>query len=184
VARLRRERGGAGNYVVLEHGDGWTTYYFHLWDFLVPDGAWVAQGQPVGTVGSTGASSGPHLHYEQLRRGAGQVVVIDGESLAPYPGQYFRRNVVSRNACDGPRPYVTWGADRPVHAEPSLDSPVVARLGGPTPVRVVCQARGQLVDAEGYTNEWWSLLEAQGGWITNIYIDDPAARLPDVPECE
>ncbi len=184
VARRRQEPGGAGNYIVIDHGDGWQTYHFHLSDFLVPDGAWVAQGQPVGLVGSTGASSGPHLHYEQLRHGAGQVVAIDGDSLAPYPGRYFERDLVSRNACDGPRPYMTWGADRPVHEAPSLDARVLVTLRGPTPILVVCQRRGQVVDAEGYTNDWWSLLRDQGGWLSNIYIDDPAARLPDVPECE
>jgi hypothetical protein len=39
------------------------------------------------------------------------------------------------------------------------------------------------VNAEGYTNNWWSKLRDQGGFITNIYIDHPAAQLPGVPVC-
>lgn len=57
---------GAGNWISIDHGGGWVTYYFHLQSFSVANGAAVAQGHEIGTVGSSGNSSGPHLHYEQL----------------------------------------------------------------------------------------------------------------------
>ncbi|WP_411710978.1 FG-GAP-like repeat-containing protein [Micromonospora musae] len=100
VARRYSQPGGAGNYVVIDHGGGWTTYYFHLSSYSVPDGAYVQQGQQIGVTGSTGNSSGPHVHYEQLFNGVGQPIVINGVSLAPYPGQYQQRFLVSDN-CGG-----------------------------------------------------------------------------------
>ena len=48
---------------------------------------------------------------------------------------------------------------------------------------VLCQKQGDTVNAEGYTNNWWAKLRDQGGFMTNIYIDDPAAVLPGVPVC-
>jgi hypothetical protein len=99
VASQRVEDGGAGNYVVIDHGGGWQTYYFHLSTFSVADGANVAQGQEIGKTGTTGASSGPHIHYEQLLNGVGQEIQINGESLAPYPGTYGQRSITSDNGC-------------------------------------------------------------------------------------
>ncbi|GAB5549375.1 MAG: hypothetical protein SangKO_091350 [Sandaracinaceae bacterium] len=184
VATRRFEAGGAGNYVVVEHGDGWRTYYFHLSSFVVADGAWVARGDALGRVGSTGASSGPHLHYEQLHAGIGRTIHIEGVSLAPYPGSYFAADLVSENACsrDG-REFSTWGADRPVHARPSLSSAVVTTLPGPRRVFIDCQVRGDTVRAEGYENDWWAHLRDQGGYLSNIYVNDPASHLPGVPDC-
>ncbi|HCT81441.1 MAG TPA: peptidase M23 [Micromonosporaceae bacterium] len=93
------QAGGAGNYIVIDHGAGWKTYYFHLAAFSVANGAWVAQGQQIGTTGSTGNSSGPHIHYEQLYNGVGQTIHINGVSLAPYPGQYYQKYLTSDNGC-------------------------------------------------------------------------------------
>ena len=53
-----------GNYVLLSHGDGLETYYAHLTESSVKPGDTVTQGQTIGTVGSTGQSTGPHLHFE------------------------------------------------------------------------------------------------------------------------
>lgn len=56
--------GDYGNTVIIDHGGGVTSLYAHFSAFAVPAGSRVSQGQVVGYAGSTGASTGPHLHFE------------------------------------------------------------------------------------------------------------------------
>jgi murein DD-endopeptidase MepM/ murein hydrolase activator NlpD len=53
-----------GYHVVIDHGDGWETRYAHLSRIDVLEGERTRQGAVIGAVGSTGASTGPHLHFE------------------------------------------------------------------------------------------------------------------------
>jgi murein DD-endopeptidase MepM/ murein hydrolase activator NlpD len=57
-------RHGYGNEVVLDHGFGYESRYAHLQDILVKPGQKVSRGDVIGTLGSSGRSTGPHLHYE------------------------------------------------------------------------------------------------------------------------
>jgi murein DD-endopeptidase MepM/ murein hydrolase activator NlpD len=58
-----------GNYIFVQHGEQFVTHYLHLHRLKVKKGTKVKQGQVIGTVGSTGAATGPHLHYEFLVNG-------------------------------------------------------------------------------------------------------------------
>jgi murein DD-endopeptidase MepM/ murein hydrolase activator NlpD len=58
-----------GNYVFIQHGEAYVTKYLHLHKRKVKQGQRVSQSQVIGTVGSTGAATGPHLHYEFLVNG-------------------------------------------------------------------------------------------------------------------
>ena len=74
--RFAGRDGPFGLAVELDHGNGLTTRYAHLSRILVRPGTRVAAGRPIGLVGSTGRSTGPHLHYE---------VRLAGRALDPLP---------------------------------------------------------------------------------------------------
>ena len=75
VGRAQR-LGGYGNYVEVEHGNAIQTRYGHMSSFIVTPGQQVKKGDILGYVGSTGRSTGNHLHYE---------VRIEGEPVNPMP---------------------------------------------------------------------------------------------------
>lgn len=64
--------GGYGNLVMIDHGNGWLTVYAHLSSVRVACGQSIGQGSSIGAAGSTGNSTGPHLHFE-TRSGGGFV---------------------------------------------------------------------------------------------------------------
>lgn len=69
-----------GKYVLMEHSDGFETYYCHLSEIYAEENAVIRQGETIGLVGSTGWSTGPHLHFEIRING----VRVDPEKLL-YP---------------------------------------------------------------------------------------------------
>lgn len=66
--------GGYGRYIVISHGNGYTTLYAHLSSIGVGVGQYVNQGQYMGGIGSTGRSTGSHLHFE---------IILNGRKLNP-----------------------------------------------------------------------------------------------------
>ncbi len=61
--------GGYGNLVIVEHADGWRSYYAHLTEIVAEVGQEVRQGELLGGAGTTGYSTGPHLHFELRYQG-------------------------------------------------------------------------------------------------------------------
>lgn len=107
---LRAQRNGAyGNMVEVDHGNGVITRYGHLNSINVSPGQTVAQGQLLGGLGSTGRSTGPHLHYE---------VRVNGTAVNPnsyHDNAFLRGNKITRgidplfetDAADALRPVST-----------------------------------------------------------------------------
>lgn len=70
VTRAVSLTGSYGRYVIVDHGGGFTTLYAHLNSIATTVGAFVDQGELIGYVGTSGNSSGPHLHFEERKGGA------------------------------------------------------------------------------------------------------------------
>ena len=60
---------GYGNYLKVDHGNGFSTLYGHCSELLVSNGEQISRGQTIALVGSTGRSTGPHLHFELIHNG-------------------------------------------------------------------------------------------------------------------
>lgn len=156
-----------GKYVVVSHGGGWSTYYAHLDSFAVSVGQSVSRGQKIGTVGSTGGSSGPHLHFEQRLNGSAVSVKFNG-ATALY---YGTRNYTSHNTCGGGAAtgtVSTNGANLNVRSGPSTSNAIVGSLANGATVTIQCQARGQSVTGTFGTSNLWNRI-GSGRFIPDVY---------------
>ncbi|WP_262386832.1 M23 family metallopeptidase [Streptomyces sp. TRM49041] len=171
---------GYGQWIRIRHDDGTVTEYGHMYERLVRVNDRVNAGTLIARMGSEGQSTGPHLHFEahsstSSTRGTDPVPYLGarGVGLPCTPG-------------GGGTPgtnFTTWGSGVRVRADARLNAAVVHTLSGPTAVYVDCQKRGDLVNAEGYSNDAWAHIPALGGYISNIYIDHKDAWLPGVRTC-
>ena len=75
VVKKAFRNGGYGNYVLIDHGNGYTTSFSHMQKYLVNKGDRVERGQLIGLVGNSGRSTGSHLHYE---------IALDNKTINPY----------------------------------------------------------------------------------------------------
>ncbi len=97
VTRVENEGATSyGRWIEIDHGGGYRTRYAHLDTQLVAVGQPVLRGQNIGTLGNTGGSTGPHLHYEQRKAGAA-VPATFNNAAALY---YGTRDYTSANACE------------------------------------------------------------------------------------
>ena len=87
--RLSAYNSGYGNLVIIRHENGLETYYGHLSKREVEVGDWVHAGDVIGLGGSTGRSTGPHLHFETRYQG----FAFDPEWIADYETGQLRKNV-------------------------------------------------------------------------------------------
>ncbi|GGU48101.1 M23 family metallopeptidase [Streptomyces lavendofoliae] len=170
---------GYGQWIRIRHDDGTVTEYGHMYERLVSANQRVTSGQLIARMGSEGQSTGPHLHFEAHSSTSS----TRGMDPVPYLAERGVRLPCTPGSTSPGTNFTTWGTSVRVRSEASLSAAVVTTLTGPTPVYVKCQKRGDMVHAEGYSNDAWSYIPALGGYITNIYIDHPDAWLPGVNPC-
>ncbi len=99
IARAERS-GGYGNMVEINHGRGIATRYGHMSKILIAPNTRVTRGQLIGLMGSTGRSTGTHLHYE---------VRIDGQAVNPIP--FLQASDILKGATPVEHPLVAGGTD-------------------------------------------------------------------------
>jgi hypothetical protein len=169
-----------GRYVRINHGSGYTTYYAHLNGFNVSVGQSVGYGSVIGYVGTSGNSTGPHLHYEQRLNGSAVQVRFNG-ALALYWGA---RDYTSDNACGGSaRGTVnTAGASLNVRSGPGTGYAVVGSVADGQVVTIRCQTTGTTVTGTYGTSNIWDNIGS--GYISDAYVfTGYDGFIPGVPRC-
>ena len=86
---IARSLSGYGNYVMIDHGNGYYTGFGHLSSFNVSQGQTVSRGQQIATSGNTGISTGPHLHYEVYIGGTANSYRVDPLQYTSHPSLIY-----------------------------------------------------------------------------------------------
>ncbi|MEV0723995.1 peptidoglycan DD-metalloendopeptidase family protein [Micromonospora purpureochromogenes] len=171
-----------GKYVRIDHGGGYTTYYAHLNGFNVSVGQTVGYGKVIGWVGSTGGSTGPHLHYEQRLNGNDIQVRFNG-GLALYWGT---KSYSSDNACSGGTAsgtVNTAGAALTVRSGPGTGYSAVGSVADGATVTIYCQTTGTTVTGTYGTSSIWDRI-GSGRFISDAYVyTGHDGWIPNVPRC-
>lgn len=153
------DKGGYGKYVVIDHANGEKSVYAHLNRLLVTVGQRVDQGQQIGNVGSTGSSTGPHLHFEERVGGATVAAYFHGVKYAVGKAQ------ASTNCVDTPLA-PDWNGDK-------VAQPTVFRRGSPASFQIYRPGTTpQVVTFGGATDE-----PVVGDWDGNGTMN-PGVRTP------
>ncbi|MET7970446.1 peptidoglycan DD-metalloendopeptidase family protein [Micromonospora sp. NPDC005305] len=172
-----------GKYVRIDHGNGYTTYYAHLSSFNVSVGQTVGYGRVIGYVGSTGGSTGPHLHYEQRLNGNDIQVRFNG-ALALYWGT---KTYTSDNGCSGANTGAgtvnTAGAALTVRSGPGTGYSAVGSVADGAGVTIYCQTSGTTVTGTYGTSSIWDRI-GSGRFISDAYVyTGYDGYIPGVPRC-
>ncbi|MEU4402600.1 peptidoglycan DD-metalloendopeptidase family protein [Micromonospora orduensis] len=171
-----------GKYVRINHGGGYSTYYAHLNGFNVSVGQTVGYGKVLGWVGSTGGSTGPHLHYEQRLNGSDIQVRFNG-TLALYWGT---KSYTSNNGCSsgaGNGTVDTSGTPLTVRSGPGTGYASVGTVADGTRVTIACQTSGTSVTGTYGTSTIWDRI-GSGRFIADAYVyTGYDGYIPNLPRC-
>ena len=160
-----------GRWIEIDHGGGYRTRYAHLNSQAVSVGQTVKRGQKIGTVGSTGGSSGPHLHYELRLNGTAIKPVFNG-ATALFWGT---KNYKSQNCADvgDTNPGVvgivnTAGPSLTVRSGPSTGATAVGSVADGAKVTITCQKHGSSVTGTYGTTTLWDFIGT--GYVSDAYV--------------
>lgn len=170
VSRVANEGATSyGRWIEINHGSGYTTRYAHLNSQVVSVGQVVSKGQKIGTVGSTGGSSGPHLHYEQRLNGVAQKPVFNGATAL----FFGTKNYTSKNSCSGSGSGVTGtvntsGIALTIRSSPSTGATAVGSVADGAKVTITCQKNGTKVTGTYGTTTLWDFIGK--GYVSDAYV--------------
>jgi hypothetical protein len=153
---------GYGRWVTIDHGNNERTIYAHLSSVTVTVGQRVDQGQQVGTLGTTGNSTGPHLHFEERSGSSVLWPFLHGARFV------FGSTPSSKNCVEVPMA-VDWNGDRV--AEPTVfrrDDPAVFRILRPGKAPLVRTYGGSTDDP--VTGDW------DGNGTMNVGVRNPTTK--------
>ncbi len=156
-----------GRWIEINHGNGYRTRYAHLSTQIVAVNQQVKRGQQIGTLGSTGGSTGPHLHYEQRLDGVAVKARFNGV-VALY---YGTKNYTSQTSCNtnGVVGRVnTGGSTVTVRADASMQSAAVGSVADGATVTITCQKLGESVTGTYGASTLWDKIGA--GFVPDAYV--------------
>ena len=156
-----------GRWIEINHGNGYRTRYAHLSTQIVTVNQQVKRGQQIGTLGSTGGSTGPHLHYEQRHNGVPVNARFNGVAAL----YYGTKNYTSQNSCNtsGVVGRVnTGGSALTIRADASTQSAAVGTVADGATVTITCQKLGESVTGTYGTSQLWDKIGA--GFVPDAYV--------------
>lgn len=153
-----------GRWIEIDHGGGYRSRYAHLSVQRVSVGQQVARGQQIGNVGSTGGSTGPHLHFEELLNGSAIRISFNGAQIY----YWGTRSYTSRNCGITGTVNTTSGASLTIRSGPSTSYAAVGSVADGATVAIRCQTRGQTITGTYGTTDLWDHIGS--GYISDAYV--------------
>jgi hypothetical protein len=158
-----------GRWIEINHGDGYRTRYAHLATQGVRYGQRVSRGQRIGTVGSTGGSTGPHLHFELRRNGVAYRPVFNGSQAYFYGTRNYRSYNQCATASGGAYGTVrTSGTRLTVRSGPGTAYRAVSSVANGTRVLIRCHKAGSRVSGTYGSSTLWDYIGT--GYVSDAYV--------------
>ena len=156
-----------GRWIEIRHGNGFTTRYAHLSTQVVHVGQVVNRGQKIGTVGSTGGSTGPHLHYELRQNGSIVRARFNGSTALYFGTKNYKSNNCGTSSGVTAR-INTAGSRLTVRKGPTTSSDAIGTVGDGVFVTIQCQATGQAITGTYGTSKLWD--DIGNGYVADAYV--------------
>jgi hypothetical protein len=159
-----------GRWIEISHGNGYATRYAHLSSQGVSVGQHVDRGQRIGRVGSTGGSTGPHLHYEQRVNGVVLRARFDGAGAAYFGTRNYKSANCGGGGGDGGATgrVNTSGPSLLVRSGPHRTSSIVGSAADGATVTIRCQKHGDRISGTYGTTDLWD--RVGGGFVSDAYV--------------